>query len=351
LIDENYEENKKIKELIVVLGVYGFLFLISAFGIVWYGILVYFIFLALIGLSAQNFITYTESEEKDDDLFSVKVTLSIIFFIFVATYFVSSALPHGWNNLKQASYNEFKYNLLGQEESIFAYRQDYITPISTMNLQDPKLAIERAKKMAQTNELQQFFTDDRLKDIDMSEFTQILFSLMKNKNTNVANDARNVGNTLYKMALYPAKYAPDLINTGGIYRIGTFMTYLIDKNRERYYEDSLIFGFDTYFYAADREKTVERMKTLGLKYLLVDLNAATIDKDPRHALTTRFENLLDTMKSKQLRLVDTDNICLRFSLDEAKKGKYQTRDAFIGIAGTNYESYITASGKTQNMNR
>ena len=61
------------------------------------------------------------------------------------------------------------------------------------------------------------------------------------------------------------------------------------------------------------------MKTLGLKYLLVDLNAATIDRDPRRALTTRFEHLLSTMKAKNLRLADTDNMCLRLALDEYKK--------------------------------
>jgi hypothetical protein len=31
------------------------------------------------------------------------------------------------------------------------------------------------------------------------------------------------------------------------------------------------------------------MKILGLNYLLVDLNAATIDKDPRRNLTKRYE--------------------------------------------------------------
>ncbi len=61
------------------------------------------------------------------------------------------------------------------------------------------------------------------------------------------------------------------------------------------------------------------MKKMGLKYLLVDLNAATIDKDPHHALTTRFEHLLHTMKAKNLTLVDTDNLCLELALDEYKK--------------------------------
>jgi hypothetical protein len=42
---------------------------VSAFGIVWYGIVMYFLFLALIGLSADNFVSYTKEEEHEEDLF------------------------------------------------------------------------------------------------------------------------------------------------------------------------------------------------------------------------------------------------------------------------------------------
>jgi hypothetical protein len=88
------------------------------------------------------------------------------------------------------------------------------------------------------------------------------------------------------------------------------------------------------------------MKIGGLKYLLVDLNAATIDRDPRHDLTNRFENLLHTMKAKNLKLIDTDNTCLQLALDEYKNGKLQKKDEFIDIAGTNYESYREVNGAT-----
>ena len=97
------------------------------------------------------------------------------------------------------------------------------------------------------------------------------------------------------------------------------MTYLIDNNRGRYFDDSLIFSFDTYFFDIDHTVAIERMKKLGLKYLLVDLNAATIDRDPRHALTARFEKLLLTMRARNLRLVTTDNFCLELAIGEYKK--------------------------------
>ena len=80
------------------------------------------------------------------------------------------------------------------------------------------------------------------------------------------------------------------------------------------------------------------MKKVGLRYLLVDLNAATIDKDPRHALTTRYDSLISTFRSKNLELVQTDSLCLRLALDDKAHA-----DKYLTIAGVNYDSY-TASG-------
>lgn len=129
------------------------------------------------------------------------------------------------------------------------------------------------------------------------------------------NDGKIIAEYVYNTVLYPKK---EEANTDGIYRIGTFMTYLINKNLHRYYDDSLIFGFDGYFYEPSPEKTIEKMKKLGFKFLLIDLNAATIDRDPRRVLTQRYEHLLLTMRAKNLKLIDTDNLCLEFALDEYK---------------------------------
>jgi hypothetical protein len=91
--------------------------------------------------------------------------------------------------------------------------------------------------------------------------------------------------------------------------------------------------FGKYFYTENANTTIERMEKLGLKYLLVDLNAATIDKDPRHDLTKRFEQLLATFKSDKLELVQTDSLCLQMALEEKDPATYMT------YAGVNYESY------------
>ena len=81
-----------------MLMIYGFLFLISAFGIVWYGVFVYFLFLVLIGLASHTFVSYNEREDNED-LIGIKVTLSILFFLFIFVYIIRSAFPHSWNNL------------------------------------------------------------------------------------------------------------------------------------------------------------------------------------------------------------------------------------------------------------
>lgn len=63
---EETETNKKLKEILMFMGVYGFIFLISAFGIVWYGIFAYFAFFVIIGLAVQSFEKYSQEEEHDE---------------------------------------------------------------------------------------------------------------------------------------------------------------------------------------------------------------------------------------------------------------------------------------------
>ena len=339
---ERDEIGTRTQDIFVILLVYGFLFLISAFGIVWYGVFVYFLCLALIGLASLAFVSYTDNE--DEDTIGMKVTLSFLFFLFILVYIIRSAFPHGWNNLTGAGMNEYKYNKLDQNESIFTYRSDYITPIATMNTTDPQAIIVRAGSLAQSVAMQKILTPERLTNMRAADLHQILLYFITQIESGkplqdkamIEKDIEIIGNELYSSILSP-KWSD--VNMKGIYRIGTFMTYLINENRKRYLDDSLIFEFETFFYDPSPEVTVGRMKKVGLGYLLTDLNAATIDRDPRRALTTRFEHLLLTMRAPNLTLVDTDNLCLKVAINEYKAGKLQSDTEFIDIAGTNYESY------------
>jgi hypothetical protein len=63
-----------------------------------------------------------------------------------------------------------------------------------------------------------------------------------------------------------------------------------------------------------------------MKYILVDLNTPTIDRDPSHSLTIRFENLLKTFTSDKLELVDTDSLCLRTAIDLYNKSNKSDED-------------------------
>jgi hypothetical protein len=329
------ENNKKLRDVSVFMGIYAFLFVIAAFGIVWYGIIIYFWFFLIIGLAANRFLEYDDLA-PDKQTMSMHITAAGILFIFIITYFVRSAFPHGWNNLKGAYYNEYKYNILSQEESIFAYRSDYLTPIATMNLIDSSKATEGIEKEMKSSIMKNFLSKTNLSDIPLDQLHGFVMKYRWTDDLDLKKDVLTLWQSLYEKILYPTG---GNVNTAGIYRIGTFMTYLINKNNTRYFDDSLVMAFRDYFYDSSPEVTVERMRKMDLRYLLVDLNAATIDRDPRHDLTTRFENLLLTMNAKNLRLVSTDNFCLELALSERKRWKIASDEAFIDIAGTNYESY------------
>jgi hypothetical protein len=167
------------------------------------------------------------------------------------------------------------------------------------------------------------------KAVFLEGLSQLIPQAQRSKDATLRKDGHTLAEFVYKTVLYPSK---EQANTDGIYRIGTFMTYLIHKNSTRYYEDNLVFAFETFFYDKSPEKTIEKMQKLGLKFLLIDLNAATIDRDPKRVLTQRYEHLLLSMRAKNLKLVDTDNICLRLALDEHRNGKLQTEEEFINIA-------------------
>lgn len=235
----------------------------------------------------------------------------------------------GTRNLKAAGFNEFKSGKYSQEEGIFNSHPDYFNILATLNISDEKKVYTETMAKIQNPTLKKIIESNIGTEQKIGKLQQILSEVTRTDLTKLGlsqidslslqGEARNMVNELYKTVLYPTN---ELKNTGGIYRIGTFLTYFIDNNRSRYYDDSLVFSFGKYFYDTNPDIAIERMKKLGLKYLLVDLNAATIDKDPRHDLTKRFENLLSTFKSDKLELVQTDSLCLQMALDEKDPATY-----------------------------
>lgn len=154
------------------------------------------------------------------------------------------------------------------------------------------------------------------------------FSNYNQYNTNPENNlgAIHAGPLLYGMGLkseqelfdflYPG-YTPVIkeINNNPealVYRIGTYFQYFIDKNNDRVWEDNLL----TYFAGLrrgypDNKDLVEHMKRLGYGYIIIDLNAASIDYTPDGTLKAKVQQLLGFINNNpNLQLVGTDRIML-----------------------------------------
>ena len=72
-------------------------------------------------------------------------------------------------------------------------------------------------------------------------------------------EAKTLRNKLYYGLLYPEKSNQ---NTQGVYRVGTFMSYYINQNRARFYEDSLVTHLDTYLGGVNREAIIKNLDKL-----------------------------------------------------------------------------------------
>lgn len=156
------EKNAAIQDVSAFLSLYLFIYVIAAFGIVWYGIVMYFCFLLLIGLASSSFAEYDEHDEKNYESFMLKISLSMIVFGTVAYYFVQSSFPHSWNNLRQAYYPEFKAGQLTDEAAIFKYRSDYLDPIAYMNLNNPEELVRSLLASVKNPKLKDFFAKQNI---------------------------------------------------------------------------------------------------------------------------------------------------------------------------------------------
>lgn len=326
---------------------YIFLWTISAFWIVWYWIAMYYSLLLVIMIWAKYIVSYNDFDSDKDK--TIKLIWSWVFFILISFYFLFSSLPHWFNNFVGSSYNSYKANLTDNYTSIFDSHSDYFDALVELNISEskrivlfneiiskiknPKLTeLIKINNINNLNKLNSLFIEISTSDIKDSEIIKI------------KDEVKNLRSNLYKNILYPSK---DIKNNLGIYRIWTFLKFFISDNHIRLLEDSMVTEFNKYIYSKDNpDISVDRMKKMGVNYFLVDLNAATIDRDPRHDLTSRFEKLLLTFVSDKLELVQTDSLCLKIAIEDYKKSKktIDDLDKYIRLAWVNYEGY-TNSGE------
>lgn len=324
-LPESETEDKKFLSLLAFVTVYTLIFIVAAYGIVWYGILMYFGFLAII-MMCINSERFSEWQRAWTAGVSVLIILP---------YFLVSAIPHAWNNLPEDSL-DFKVWKTSEYEGIFQNRPEYVKVLEKFNLRDSAIVRDEVLKSVSNPDLKKIL--EAYQNSDLSEIVKVLETaqqLGREKQTPqyqaLALESRKAKERLYDALLYPKQ---DNRNSEKIYRMGTFMTYYITQNRTRYFDDSLISAFGTYFKGKDRDATAENLKKLGIRYLLVDLNAATIDQDPRRDLTRRYEEVLDFIKTDKVKLIATDSLCLQLALELKSDGNY------MNLAGTNYVSFV-----------
>jgi len=330
---DNSFKNKFFKINLIFALFYVFLWTISSFWIVWYWIVMYFSFLLMIAFwlfELSSFIKEDNSKEYYIKLFS-----SLIIFWTILIYIYFSVIPHTFINFKNASYKEYKLWQINEVESPFLYHKDYLNILFELNIKQEKQKEFLANAIG-SKQLIDIINQYDIKG-DLNNLTLLLTQLEVDSRVDqsIRNLASRANNNIYSWILNPIE---EYRNEAIIYRIWTFLKYYISENNNRLLEDSLIFNFNNYIYDEDDKVTVQRLRDLWIKYLLVDLNAATIDKDyENHKLTDRYEKLLKTFTSDQLELVETDNICLKVGLSDYYINK--DIDRFLSLAWTNYESF------------
>lgn len=95
-----------------------------------------------------------------------------------------------------------------------------------------------------------------------------------------------------------------------IYRNGTNLHYFLKNNHERVLEDNQLGTFKILFEAfPEKSQLIKAMEVSGIKFLIIDLNMANIDKTPDKSLLKKYENLISILyENPKLQLIYTDRI-------------------------------------------
>ena len=324
--------------------IYIFLWNISAFWVVWYGIVMYVTLILMVSICFYFLSSYDSDNENWLHFF-----WSIIVFCIVSTYFVVSSMPMMMNNLQQASYPEYKLGAVNEDESIFIAHSDYLPILFELNINEESKQefLSYYKKSIQQILGQWQYNPEFAKVVANANSVKWLLEFfdwiesLQNKDIELIvlkSELKSIRRDMYNRVIYPEK---ENRNHSSIYRMWTFMKYFISENNSRLLEDNLITKFDKYIYDENPDITVSRMKTLWLDHLLVDLNAATIDQDPRRDLTRRYEGVLKTFTSSQMTLIETDSICFNVAIEKYRSDR--NMEEYITLAWVNYDSYTEIS--------
>ncbi len=328
-LDREKRINKIFLGNFVFTTVYVFLWDISAFGIVWYGIVMYSVFLIMITLG----IIALQGYEKN-----TRSIGNMLILLCIWLYVGFSALPHGMNNLQAAGFPEYKLWWETEEVAIIKNHPEYFSILYALNLntQAQQSLIENAKNTLENQFKNMQEGQHILPVIDAIQTSQELRQIMNYLTKvqlpdNVSHAIEDLRQEVYEAVIYPSvEERSEKI----IFRAGTFLKYFISQNDTRLFEDNLLLKFENYIYDENIQTTYTRFITLWVNYLLVDLNAATIDKWEQKHLTERYEHMLEFFTYDDVALIETDSLCLSTALSSFKKD--EDMEKYLKIAGVNY---------------
>lgn len=102
-----------------------------------------------------------------------------------------------------------------------------------------------------------------------------------------------------------------------VYRVGSFLYYLIDNNYQRVFQDNQLDVFNEINVTRENKELVATaLKKQGYEYIIYDLNTASIDRTSEKTLTKKAEKFEAFLKDNtKLELITTD----KYYLDENRK--------------------------------
>jgi len=117
---------------------YVFLWIISAFGVVWYGITMYGAFLLLFTIAYSFLAEYHSSENNSQT--SMRILLSFLIFCIPSFYFFQSTIPHYLSTIKNAGFQDYKTGAVSENRALFLSHGEYIPLLFALNIDDSKKA-------------------------------------------------------------------------------------------------------------------------------------------------------------------------------------------------------------------
>ena len=109
----------------------------------------------------------------------------------------------------------------------------------------------------------------------------------------------------YSLAINEINQDPSFL----VYRVGTFLHYFIKENNTRVLEDNQLGFFNMLSNRFDdKQELTAAFKANNYKFLVIDLNTASIDLTPDKSLTSKYKKLLDFVQNNpNIRMIATDS--------------------------------------------